>query len=63
MKWFKNIFASRPLDLKKKEIASLRKKAMMAQRSGDLRAYGDLSKRIEVLEDEVVDLISKTESR
>ena len=35
---------------------------MMAQRNGDLKAYGKLSKEIEDLEDEMVELHNKETS-
>ena len=60
MSWIKKLLGIRPIDLKQKEVAVLREKAMMAQRSGDLKAYGNISKKIEEYEDEIIELIRKT---
>lgn len=59
MKWIKKLLGLRPIDIKQKEVESLRKKAMIAQRSGDIRAYADISKNIEDIEDEIVDIINR----
>ena len=58
MNWIKKLLGIRPIDLKEKKLASLRKQAMMAQRNGDLKSYGKLSKEIEDLENEMYDLYS-----
>ena len=62
MYWLKKILKIRPIDLKEKKVSSLREKAMMAQRNGDLKAYGKLSKEIEDLEDEMAELYNKETS-
>ena len=60
MKWIKRLLGiGSPMDKKKKELSELRRKAMMAQRNGDLRTFGDLSKRVEELEDEIVEMIER----
>jgi hypothetical protein len=48
-----------PIEKKKRELSALRRKAFQAQRDGDLRKYGKISSEAEVLEDEIVELISE----
>jgi len=60
MKWIKRLFGlASPLDKKKKELSALRSKAMQSQRNGDLRTFGELSKRAEEIEDEIVEMIQR----
>ena len=60
MKWFKSLLGlASPLEKKKKELSALRSKSMLAQRNGDLRTYGKLSKKVEELEDEIVEMIER----
>ncbi len=57
MNWIKRLFGlTSPLDKKKKELSTVRLKAMQAQRNGDLRTFADLSKKAEQLEDDIVEL-------
>ena len=59
MRWLKSwLGLSTPLDKKKKELSSVRVRAMMAQRSGDLRRFATLSKKIEELENEIVEMLA-----
>ena len=61
MKWLKRLLGlSTPLEKKKKELSSTRVKAVMAQRAGDLRRYATLSKKIEELEDEILEMINES---
>ena len=58
MRWIKHwLGLSSPLEKKKKELSNIRVKAIMAQRDGDLRRYATLSKKIEKLEDDIVEMI------
>tara|TARA_B100000575_G_C22949210_1_gene549024 strand:- start:166 stop:351 length:186 start_codon:yes stop_codon:yes gene_type:complete len=61
MNWIKKLLGIRPIDKKRKEVASLREKAMTAQRSGDLRTYGELCKKIEDLEDEIIGIMKESD--
>jgi len=61
MNWIKKLLGIRPIDKKRKEIASLRKKAMVTQRNGDLRTYGELCKKIEDLEDEIISIMKESD--
>ena len=57
MNWIKRLFGlASPLDKKRKELSEIRRKAMLAQRNGDLRSFGELSKKAETLEDEIVEM-------
>jgi len=57
MNWIKRLFGlTSPLDKKRKELSEIRRKAMLAQRNGDLRLFGELSKKAETLEDEIVEM-------
>tara|TARA_B100000519_G_C14007033_1_gene326815 strand:- start:115 stop:306 length:192 start_codon:yes stop_codon:yes gene_type:complete len=59
MKCIKRLFGlTSPLDKKKKELSTVRLKAMQAQRNGDLRTFADLSKKAEQLEDDIVELLN-----
>ncbi len=58
MKWIKKLFGLRtPLEKKKAELSKMRQQAMIVQRNGNIRAYSELSKKIEELEDEIVNMI------
>ena len=58
MNCIKRLFGlTSPLEKKKKQLSSVRLKAMQAQRNGDLRTFGDLSRKAEQLEDEIVEMI------
>tara|TARA_R110002012_G_scaffold251576_2_gene429486 strand:- start:976 stop:1161 length:186 start_codon:yes stop_codon:yes gene_type:complete len=58
MKWIKKLFGLRtPIEKKKAELSKMRQQAMIVQRNGDIRAYSELSKKIEELEDEIVNMI------
>ena len=61
MKWIKRLLGfSTPLEKKQKELSVVRLKAVQAQRNGDLRTFGDLSKKAEALEDEIMELINES---
>ena len=51
---------STPLEKKKMELSSLRHEAFYATRDGNLRKAGELSKKAELLEDEIMELISES---
>ena len=58
MKWIKKLFGLRtPLEKKKAELSKMRQQAMIVQRNGNIRAYSELSRKIEELEDEIVNMI------
>ena len=60
MKWIKRILGlSTPLEKKERALASLRQEVFYATRAGDLRKAGELSKRAELLEDEIVEMINE----
>jgi len=60
MGWLKSwLGLSTPLEKKKKELSNIRVRAVMAQRDGDLRRYAVLSKKIEALEDNIVEMIER----
>ena len=60
MKWFRRLLGlSTPLEEKKRQLSSLRHEAFYATRDGDLRKAGELSKKAEQLEDEIVEMISE----
>ena len=60
MNWIKRLFGlTSPLDKKKKELSAVRLKAVQAQRNGDLRTFGDLSKKAEALEDEIIEMLHR----
>ncbi len=57
MKWIKRFFGlDTPLEKKKKQLSVLRKQAFLAQRNGDLRKYGTITKQAEELEDQIVEM-------
>ena len=59
MKWIKRLLGlSTPLEKKQRELSSLRHEAFYATRNGNLRKASMLSKRAELLEDEIIELIS-----
>ena len=59
MKWIKRVLGlSTRLERKKSELSSLRHEAFYATRDGNLRKAGELSKKAEQLEDEIVEMIS-----
>ena len=61
MKWIKRFFGlDTPLEKKKKQLSELRSQAFLAQRNGDLRKYGALSKQAEDLEDQIVEAINES---
>ena len=61
MKWVKRLLGlSTPLEKKKRQLSALRHEAFYATRDGDLRKAGDLSKKAEQLEDEIVEMISES---
>ena len=61
MKWIKRLLGlSTPLEKKKRELSPLRHEAFCATRDGNLRKAGALSKRAELLEDEIVEMISES---
>ena len=58
MKWIKKLLGLRtPIQKKKAELSKMRLQAMKVQRNGNIRAYSELSKKIEELEDEIVNMI------
>lgn len=60
MKWLRRLLGlSTPLEEKKRQLSSLRHEAFCATRDGDLRKAGELSKKAEQLEDEIVEMISE----
>ena len=61
MRWLKSwLGLSTPLEKKKKELSNIRVSAVTAQRSGDMRRYATLSKKIEELEDEILEIINES---
>jgi hypothetical protein len=61
MKWIKRLLGlSTPLEKKKKELSSLRHEAFYATRNGNLRKAGELTKKAELLEDEVMEMINES---
>jgi hypothetical protein len=60
MKWIKRLLGiDTILEKKKRELSSLRHEAFYATRDGNLRKVGELSKRAELLEDEIVEMINE----
>ena len=60
MKWLKRLLGlNTPIDKCQARISALRVKAMNAQRNGDLRAFAELTHKIEELEDKVVEMIER----
>ncbi len=60
MKWIKRLLGlDTPLEKKKRELSSLRHEAFYATRNGDLRKVGELTKKAELLEDEIVEMINE----
>ena len=61
MEWLRRLLGlSTPLEKKKRELSSLRHEAFYATRDGDLRKSRELSKKAELLEDEILEVISET---
>ena len=61
MKWLRRLLGlSTPLEEKKRQLSSLRHEAFYATRDGDLRKAGELSKKAEQLEDEIMEMISES---
>ena len=61
MKWIKRLLGlSTPLEKKKRQLSSLRHEAFYAVRDGDLRKSRELSKKAELLEDEIVEMFSES---
>tara|TARA_R110001583_G_scaffold99420_6_gene244779 strand:- start:645 stop:833 length:189 start_codon:yes stop_codon:yes gene_type:complete len=61
MKWLRRLLGlSTPLEKKKRQLSSLRHEAFYATRDGNLRKAGELSKKAEVLEDEIVEMINES---
>jgi hypothetical protein len=59
VKWIKRLLGlNTPLEKKQRELSSLRHEAFYATRNGNLRKASMLSKRAELLEDEIIELIS-----
>ena len=60
MKWIKRLLGlSTPLEKKRRVLSSLRHEAFYAVRDGDLRKAGERSKKAELLEDEIVEMINE----
>ena len=60
MQWLKKLLGlNTPLEKKKIELSSLRHQAFYATRNGNLRKAGELSKRAEEIEDEIVEMIEQ----
>ena len=60
MKWVKRLLGlSTPLEKKKRQLSSLHHEALCATRDGDLRRARELSKKAELLEDEIVEVLSE----
>ena len=60
MRWIKNwLGLSTPLDKKKKKLSQLQLKGVIAQRNGDLRRYAQLTKEVEEVEDEIIELLKQ----
>jgi len=60
MKWIKKLLGLNTLLEKKKMLLSdLRRQALFAQRNGDLRKYGSITKEVEMLEDEIIEMINE----
>jgi hypothetical protein len=59
MKWIKRLLGlSTPLEKKKQKLSAVRHEAFYATRNGDLRKAGSLAKKAELLEDEILEMIS-----
>ncbi len=59
MKWIKRLLGfSTPLEKKQKELSTLWKEAMEYQRNGDLRSYAKIVKKIEGIENELVEMMN-----
>lgn len=60
MRWIKRLLGlNTALEKKRDTLLKIRRQAMMAQRNGDLRTYSTLSKKIEDLEDEIVEIVNE----
>tara|TARA_A100001011_G_scaffold268834_2_gene277969 strand:+ start:393 stop:587 length:195 start_codon:yes stop_codon:yes gene_type:complete len=58
--WIKNLLGlNTPIEKKKIELSSIRHQAFYATRNGNLRKAGELSKRAEEIEDEIVEMIQR----
>ena len=58
MKWIKKLLGLRTPRKKKAELSKMRQQAMIVQRNGNMqREIRELSKKIEELEDEIVNMI------
>lgn len=61
MRWLKAwLGLGTPLEKKKRELSSLRHEAFYATRNGNLRKAGELSKKAEMLEDEIMEIINES---
>ena len=61
MKWLKRLLGlSTPLEKKKRQLSYLRHEAFYATSDGDLRRAGELSKKAELLEDEIVEMFNES---
>ena len=61
MKWLKRMLGlSTPLEKKKRELSSLRHEAFYATRNGNLRKAGTLTKKAELIEDEIMEMLSES---
>lgn len=60
MKWLRRLLGlSTPLEKKKRQLSALRHEAFHATRDGNLRKAAKISKKAELLEDEIVEMISE----
>ena len=61
MKWVKRLLGlSTPLEKKKRLLSSVRREAYIARRKGNLRKAAALSKKAELLEDEIIEAINES---
>ncbi len=60
MNWFKKLLGFKsPVEKKRAELSKLQEKALHAQRNGDLRSAGKFYHEAEVLETEIIEMMSE----
>ena len=61
MKWLRRLLGlDTPLEKKKRELSSLRHEAFYATRNGNLRKAGALTKKAELIEDEIMEMLNES---
>ena len=61
MKWIKRLLGlTTPLEKKKRQLSSVRREVYAARRKGNLRKARELSKKAELLEDEIIEMINES---